>query len=979
MKKFLLVTAILCVALMGVRADGFHFSYDAGAYHSSTIIHAKLVDTEGNDCGSEYVWIGAFIDGECRGEVGGQMTNDFSTHFPLRVYGDEVADVGKPITFKVYFHEFPEGNEYTLPSSISVPFEDEGTVGSPLNPYLITIAAAESISLPQTITLAKGSQVDMMDYLTIEPENTILPVLTWDWQNASQYFTMEGTVLTAKNVTSEEGALLQVHDALHELAATTRIKIIEMASNAYWKDEYANGLTVAVGDYKTLTDVLDDGYIVEPEGASLSFDWESSDENIVKKKMMQTIMWEPIAAGTAIMTGVARDGSGITLHLVVTVEMPVTSIYFDGRNLAFEVNTDITDMLDELVIVSPDNATNKNYHYKIDDIYNDYARVENGRVVTLKKTDSDVGFITVRAIADDGYGANGSLDFHIINKQPKMLTAVSDPLSLFVAQNETDYCTETLIANLSITPEGLDVHDFSPSFTFSNENVIKAITVGQKTEYQVVGEGETTVTATVLSFNSIKDNYEELSIDFQVIAREELRSFDLYVSNTHPGGKTYAEVKPVPENAIYDLSKINITYTLDNIDLPEGWQFADAAFKETFDDGRNFYHIFEGMAYCVGSGRAHLYYDGEEYASAAFAVNEVHSTSYGWQWVSVYSGSLDLEEGLGINLKEARSQDEIRFRDQDDSHYYFFGNLKTFEPSHSYKLKIDMGQKDGSFFVNTSDQYWELNRNEGMIGFGTRKGWNWLTPPYQYYHSLQGDEELFVNTTFTTGDIIYAKDAFATCDGTKWTGSLHYLKPGEGVLFYLNEANEIMFYNEHGMAQQLTPPATARAAETTYPALYSVQAPERFDDNMSMIAAVCGVTDNHNCQVWAFVDGECRGIGETIGDRVFITVHGNMGEKATFRVLDSLTGQLYETYGTCTLSQLSGTMKAPVCLITTSPTAIGDATAYTETTSILTDAGGKVLYESPTACMKQLSLPHGIYMLTTTLPSGQMVTKKIVR
>lgn len=981
---------MLLTMLTSVSAEGFHFTYDDAAYHSSTMIYAKLVNADGDELGGEYTWIGAFIDGVCRGEAVGSITGDgdndpIYAHYAIRVWGDDVADAGKAITFKVFISAWggDEGDEYTIPSTVYATFSNEGTVGTPANPFLITLAKAESISLPESITLAKGSQVDMMDYLTVTPADGVLPTLIWDGGNSADYFTMDGSVLTAQNATSEEGAWLGVHDQAYSLNTSTSIKIIEMATGVTWKDEYANGLKVAVGESTTLNDVLNNGYVVEPPGVSLSFDWTSSNTDIIRyNTQMQIPYWEPIAPGMAILTGVARDGSGLTLTLAVTVVQPVTAIYFDGRSMTFEANMDITDILDNLLVISPDNATDKSYHYEIDEKYAAYAVVEEERVKTLKVTDSTVPSVTIFVFADDGYGANGSLDFNIIRQQPKQLEAKSSPLSLSVAENDTDYCTEALINNLALTPAGLDPHDFSPQFTFSNDNVIVQVPDPQTNtyNYKVQAKGEVEVTAVIMAFDSSTGSYNQLETTFKVIARQGVGNFTMApFNNIALFSQLTIEVTPVPEDADIDVTKLALTVTPDEDQtLPDGWEYGDAAFSQEFNDGRNRYFKFIVNSYSLGKGRLHLFYDNEEYASASLTPFENHSLIEGWQWVSVYSGSLALDDyAMGIKLKDARSQTQVRYRDVYNDKYQFYGDLETFEPLQSYKLYTDINVAAG-FNVDPDNSYWVMNAPEGVITVSVRKGWNWIAPPYQYYHALT--ENLFGNTQFTQGDIMKAKDAFATWDGSQWTGSLHYLKPGEGILFYLQNEGELNFSSEYGMAQQMQPPSQARLNADGYSHLYDVRNAERFDDNMAMIAVVSGVTDNSHCQVWAFVGDECRGQGETIGDRVFITVHGNIGERVTFRVLDSLTGELYNTYGTQTLRALSGSMRAPVCLLTTEPTAIGGVVNHAaKGNCTVTDASGKVVFEGDDADWQPSTNQRGIYMITTTLPSGRRIVRKMIR
>ena len=103
----------------------------------------------------------------------------------------------------------------------------------------------------------------------------------------------------------------------------------------------------------------------------------------------------------------------------------------------------------------------------------------------------------------------------------------------------------------------------------------------------------------------------------------------------------------------------------------------------------------------------------------------------------------------------------------------------------------------------------------------------------------------------------------------------------------------------------------------------------RFADNMSMIAHVGGLADDTRLTLYAFVGNECRGRGVAVGDRQFITIHGEQGERITFRAYDETTGQYYDIQGSRAFAVVSGTMEAPVALYAGEVTSI-DAIGNTD-------------------------------------------------
>ena len=88
----------------------------------------------------------------------------------------------------------------------------------------------------------------------------------------------------------------------------------------------------------------------------------------------------------------------------------------------------------------------------------------------------------------------------------------------------------------------------------------------------------------------------------------------------------------------------------------------------------------------------------------------------------------------------------------------------------------------------------------------------------------------------------------------------------------------------------------------------------QFADNMTMVAAVDGITDSDRYTIGAFVGDECRGEGEFIDGLAFITVHVNGSEKVTFRLYDSYTGEFFNVDQTITSKLRLGSLDAPVRL-----------------------------------------------------------------
>jgi hypothetical protein len=89
-----------------------------------------------------------------------------------------------------------------------------------------------------------------------------------------------------------------------------------------------------------------------------------------------------------------------------------------------------------------------------------------------------------------------------------------------------------------------------------------------------------------------------------------------------------------------------------------------------------------------------------------------------------------------------------------------------------------------------------------------------------------------------------------------------------------------------------------------------------FADNMTIVAAIDGVDFPEDCKVGAFVNGECRGKGEYVDGRYFITVHGTAGESVSFVLYDEQTQTYWTVLGSLSFSDKAGSVKTPLRLKT---------------------------------------------------------------
>jgi len=954
-KRILFAVMMLFTWMTTTWADGVKFEYDAHNYPTQTVIYLALTNSTGDylDVDESDYYVGAFIDGVCRGEATPQTvmgsTGPIGHVFALTVGGDESEIGQKVITFKVckVLAGSLEGDTYTIPSSTNVAFNGDATVGEPSDPYKIAFVPVTSISLPDEITVHRGTTIDMSEKLTCEPENGLLPELIWDDTMSAGMFSMTGNMLTALAAGPDPRPLTVTAG---QLMANTNIFIDAPATAYAWNEAYSSGVTVNVDDYETLTSILTTGYTLTPADATTTFTWTSSDESVVAY-MPTNSAWNPINKGTVTMTGTANDDSGLTMTLKVTVIQPITGFMFSSAPVVVQVGDDVTARVKAAITVLPDGASNPKYSLQIG-AENTTLQDDNGTITAIAdwdytdNTQKSKQTVIVRSL--DGSNIQASLTVYVIPKQPTNLSAKAATVYLTAptggAQKD---CTTDLLGNLTLTPNTLVLNDFDPMLTIANTSVID---YGDGENYVIVAAGTTTIDASVTYFNNLSATINSvngmidiptanLNTQFTVVVQEGLGSFTFDNVQMVRGDEYALTLKATPEGATYDASLVTVVVTpnlsnANQADLPGGWTYVDAA-----KTGDLKYTL---TANSVGNGFITIYYSGEEKGSGTIEVSQKQTAAAGWQWMSLYQASVNGKAAIkniyGDNLEELRSDEQLLYN---DSQVGYFGTLTTLEPMKTYKLKLKSAQAY-DLPNHAAYDYFATAGSSSSQSVSAVKGWNWLGTPYQYYQPVA---IALAGTTFSEGDYIKGKTSFTQYTNGQWVGTLKYFTPGEGYLIKFNNAGTLNYAPEFTLDQNLSVPSAARST-TQQPRLYTID-DTRYADNMAMVAYVNAVTDPARCTLYAFVDGECRGYSQTIGDRQFIVVHGTPGEKVRFRVYDEVNGMLHEVNGLRTLEPVSGTFKQPVSLRAGAVTAIDDVITESAGNNAVYDLQGRSVNNTP--------------------------------
>lgn len=1014
----------LLLYAVGMAAQQPDWGYNPNAYPDEHVIYVGLTEGSLDNCGQkelpENTYLGAFIDGECRGlaKVQKKSLSVALTinYFPLRVKGD-TNDAGKAISFRLLYPGGQLSYVYDLqPAADAVTYTNKKTTGTLSDLFPLKFIQPLYYGFTQeTVSVKVGEQINLLDYITFEPANANIPELNWNMYEESENVIIEGNKLTAIKSTGKYGSV-GVFPKLWDMKNTGQysdinIRVIQPATSIELRDEYKNGITVNLGDTAALNTVLRSGYTTAPADCNEELTWKSSDETAILPMIGSDIgKFNPVKAGTYTMT---LSGENASVDLKVTVIKPVEKIKMVGsvKTIKMFLGENLLDILPSGYKVMPEDATDRSVHYEVNQGY--YQGVHEDVDGTYKYTDifGDEYFnegdemialkpgrvrVTIRSVQNP----QASCEYEVIVKRgPTNITFKQEEMTFLMPRKDTDKwdISEDIRNNIIMTPSwpkydeyeeydiaqsDLDILSFTKAvhlyYDFKND-ILSAL-------IDSIGQGRINVSysseRTIATETGLQNDEYRISNHFNITILESLKGFkvDGYVEMVSTETRDFV-LTPDPVDAEVDPSRVEVT--IKDANVPEMWK-SIVEIVPTDETMLN-YTI---KPHSVGRATISVKLDGVEVATSHVGIGQRYMQKAGWKWTSLYSGGVSWnspEYELGNVVEEIRSEDALLHNDPE---YGYFGDIYSLEPGECYKIKVKEEEPGLLNLRIYPGGYEDMRPYRQIVPM-----WNWLGNPYQYDHDINSvfsTEDANANK-FNVGDRIVSKDnGFAEYNGEKWTGTLTTLHAGLGYM-YFNAASDTINMElkyEWNMPQG-TPVMNAPQHKQSVWTYNSAP----FADNMTIVADLGNDYSAERFTVGAFVGDECRGEGEMIDGKCFITVHADKGETISFKLHDAVSGEMRTINEQMPFAKMAGSLRAPQRLtvggivtgitaadIASSGIAVVDGQITVQGMDvadvIVCNASGAVVSTGETTVT---GLPSGVYVVKVKTKDGKTVTKKLVK
>ena len=906
MKRLLSLLSLLCIAL-GASARFEPVSHD-GSPQDRTVVYFDL-SVGGSTVdpamfGNSYQ-VGAFIDGECRSVADVQYPAAGSAYLSIEVpgnYGTSGEDTGKSITFKLF--DIQSSLTYALTCSQSVTYNQE-SYGTPSSGHVVL-----SVTLPTDyslgdITVSVGRSVTLTDYVTTTPAGAALPQeRSWSLGNYSNYGSVSGDVFTAGRTAQdiEYYLVLPGYDPTGAPSERTYSGVLHIVSPATAITTTQTEYSVNVGQSRELTAFLQGNYSLTPEGSSDAVVWQIADKSVVSYNANNQFAYSPVKAGTTTATPQVLNADGSVrlsgAAVTITVLQPVTGIDISDEGITANVgDTDVKSRLEQLITVSPADASNKELSWSITQPTECLRMNSDGTITAVA-----AGQAEVTVAATDGSRITATL-YVSVEDPATAATFAANPLGVTIGSNDGTDITAQVLRNITLdgtSPRNATVTltGVTPAGAVTGEAFIgDNESTGTFTAYRA-GSATVKVTVTWQDYSAGTTSSRDYTFTLNVTEDIPLTAFTVTVT-PDASRKTTGTVTlvPVPSNATFDAGSVTLAAS-PTVYSP--WTMAE--FTRTGTSPLTFSYTGLLPGSCSFVITAGDFTQGGSSGGQAQTLDIPYEVSLqaGWQWKSNAYGDAYAEDGLrtlfGSGLTEARTQRTLLYN---DASWGYVGSMTGTGIAQCDMYKAKMSAAATSYLY------------DGKPAFGSEAvlspGWTWVGSPYFYTRLL---DNAVSASGLPDGVVIVGKTGSAETSGGIWVGDLTAVSAGEGYLMYNPTGDElsVSFGSELRMAQcDDQQPASSRSLGH---GVWSYDA-TAFAGNMTMVCTVEGADVPGRFSVGAFVGGECRGEGVEVGGLHFVTVHADSGEPVTFRLYDVLSGEYSDVSQCVSARQRVGSVSSP--------------------------------------------------------------------
>lgn len=249
----------------------------------------------------------------------------------------------------------------------------------------------------------------------------------------------------------------------------------------------------------------------------------------------------------------------------------------------------------------------------------------------------------------------------------------------------------------------------------------------------------------------------------------------------------------------------------------------------------------------------------------------------GWTWISH-----NLEESVPASTFQTNAERIVSQTAEviNDPQAGFIGNLTSLRPVEAYKVKMSAQTEN-----RLSGYEWNATAN----GVGVENGWNWIGYPLNQTMTLS---EALAFFSPQTGDYIVGQDGYAEYVDDEWKGTLEAFVPGYGYLYKSGAKTEIPFNT--AIVSDAVSRVGKRAILTNSPWACNKHKWQNVMPLTAQLYADGVKVDEDDFVIGAFVDTECRGVGQWKDGRLLMSVYGDVGESIRFVAADVDADKFYD-------------------------------------------------------------------------------------